>query len=87
MHCQGIACISSFDLGLLSADGQKLECFKWTTNNICESTMIISKPITNNICESTMIISKPITNNICESTMIISKAIIKLSHASYNIWN
>jgi hypothetical protein len=28
MHCQGIACTRSFDMGLTSADGQKLECFK-----------------------------------------------------------
>ncbi len=28
MHCQGTACIRTFNMGLTSAEGQKLECFK-----------------------------------------------------------
>ncbi len=28
MHCQGITCTRSFDMGLKSAEGQNLECFK-----------------------------------------------------------
>jgi hypothetical protein len=42
MHChchactasQCIACTGSFDMGLTSADGQKLKHFKWTENSI-----------------------------------------------------
>jgi hypothetical protein len=34
MHCQVIPCTGLFDMGLTSAEGQKLECFKWATNNI-----------------------------------------------------
>ncbi len=33
MHCQGIACTRLFYMGLTSAEGQKLECFKWTENH------------------------------------------------------
>ncbi len=32
MHCKGTACTTSFDMGLTSAEGQKLECFKLMTN-------------------------------------------------------
>ncbi len=28
MQCQGFACTRSFDTGVTSAEGQKLECFK-----------------------------------------------------------
>ncbi len=31
--CQGIACTRSFDMGLTSAEGQKLGSFKWSANN------------------------------------------------------
>jgi hypothetical protein len=41
MHCQGIACTRSFNMGLQVAEAQKLECSKLTTNNICTSTMKI----------------------------------------------
>jgi hypothetical protein len=41
MHCQSIACTRSFDVGLTSAEGQKLECFKCTTNNIIIITLKI----------------------------------------------
>ncbi len=34
MHFLFIACNKSFDAGLKSAEGQKLECVKWTENNI-----------------------------------------------------
>ncbi len=34
MHCKGISCTRSFNVGLTSAEGQKLECFKRTANNI-----------------------------------------------------
>ena len=34
MHFQGIAWTRSFDMGLTSAEGQKLECFKLRANNI-----------------------------------------------------
>jgi hypothetical protein len=34
MHNQCIACARSFHAGLTSAEGQKLECFKLTANNI-----------------------------------------------------
>jgi hypothetical protein len=48
MHCQGIACTESFDMGLTPAEGQKLECFKWTPNN----TFIIALEIT--LCNKIM---------------------------------
>jgi len=41
MYCRDISFIRSFDLGLTSAEGQKLECFKWAANNIFISTMKI----------------------------------------------
>ncbi len=34
MHYQGIACTRSYHEGLTSAEGQKLECFIWTSKNI-----------------------------------------------------
>jgi hypothetical protein len=36
MHCQGIACIRSFDMGLTTAEVKKLECFTKTGNNILQ---------------------------------------------------
>jgi hypothetical protein len=39
MHCQGIACTRSFDMGLTPTRGQKLECLKWCGNNILIHTM------------------------------------------------
>ncbi len=41
MHYQGIACTESLDMGLTSAEGKKLECFKCEPNNIFMSTMKI----------------------------------------------
>jgi len=41
MHCQGIACTRLFGISLTSAVGQKLECFKSTTNNVFINTMNI----------------------------------------------
>ncbi len=38
---QDFACTRSFGMGLTSAEGQKLECFKLTANNIFISTMHI----------------------------------------------
>ncbi len=34
INCQSIACTRSFDKGLTSAEGQKLEYFKLAANNI-----------------------------------------------------
>jgi len=34
-------CTWSFYMGLTSAEGQKLECFKWTTNNVFKRSMKI----------------------------------------------
>jgi hypothetical protein len=34
MHCRIIACTRSFDMGLISAEGLKLECFKQIAINI-----------------------------------------------------
>ncbi len=39
MHCQGIACTRSFYVGLTSAGGKKLECFKRTVNKIFLNAM------------------------------------------------
>ncbi len=39
MHC--IACTRSFDMSLTSAEGQQLEYFKGTTNDILMTTMKI----------------------------------------------
>jgi hypothetical protein len=33
MHCRGNECTRSIDIGLTSAEGKKLECFKWIANN------------------------------------------------------
>jgi hypothetical protein len=33
-HCQGIVQTKSFNIGLATAVGKKLECFKWTLNTI-----------------------------------------------------
>ncbi len=41
MHCKNVACDMSFNMGLTSVEGQKLECFKSTTNNIIIATMNI----------------------------------------------
>jgi hypothetical protein len=41
MHCQDIACIRSFDMGLASAEVKKLGCCKWAGNNILIGTMKI----------------------------------------------
>ncbi len=41
IHCQGIACVCSLDMGLTSAEGQKLDCFKCAANNIFISTLKI----------------------------------------------
>jgi hypothetical protein len=38
MHCQGIAWTCSLDMGLSSAEGQKLQSFKCAANNIFIST-------------------------------------------------
>ncbi len=37
----GTACARSFYMGLMSADGQKLQCFKGTGKNTYVSTMKI----------------------------------------------
>jgi hypothetical protein len=41
MHCLGIACTRSYYMCSTSAEGQKIECFKWTVNNIFICTMKI----------------------------------------------
>jgi len=41
MHCLGIAWTGTFYMGLTSAEGQKLECFKQTANNISTTTVKI----------------------------------------------
>ncbi len=43
MHCQGIACTRSFDMGLTSTVVQKLDCFNYIGNNIFISSMKIQK--------------------------------------------
>jgi hypothetical protein len=43
IHTEGanMQCSRSFDMGLTSADGKKLECFKWTAKYIFISVMKI----------------------------------------------
>ncbi len=41
MYWQGIASTRSFDMGLTSAEVQKLEGFKWTPNHVLISKRII----------------------------------------------
>ncbi len=41
MHCLGIACTISFDMGLTSTEGLKQECFKTTTYNVFINTLKI----------------------------------------------
>ena len=45
MHGQNISCTIPFDMGLTSAEGQQLECFIRTTNNISRVLLKSSKPI------------------------------------------
>jgi len=39
--CRTFAYSRALDMGLTSAEGQKLECFKWAANNVLISTMKI----------------------------------------------
>jgi hypothetical protein len=41
MHFQGMPCTRLFYLGLTSAEGQKLECFKLTANAVFAITLQI----------------------------------------------
>ncbi len=41
MHCQCTAYTKSYDTGLTTAEDQKLQCFRWTANNIFIITMKI----------------------------------------------
>jgi len=41
MHCQGIVYTRSFDMGIASAEGQELWCFRLAANNIFINTMKI----------------------------------------------
>jgi len=43
MPCHGIACNSSFDKGLTSAEGQLLDHFKCTANNVPQTSYGESK--------------------------------------------
>jgi hypothetical protein len=45
MHCQVISCTRSFDMGLATAEGQKLDCFKCTANFIYINSWKSSKYI------------------------------------------
>jgi hypothetical protein len=54
IHCQGIAYTRPLDVGLSSAEGQKLECLKGATNDIFTSTMKILRPYFSYVCDPSM---------------------------------
>ncbi len=54
MHCQGTACARQVDMGLTSAEIQKLECFKWGANYILWTMQKSSKP-TQALCISILL--------------------------------